>query len=398
MPWRALKRVNSPSPWQSVDTTLFGRSSPGRLVPVSGIRDGSHAFVPDALPPKWDWPQKLWPDLLEAHQCLSMLDGAGRHLHNPELVLRPLQNREAQKSSSLEGTYTDPQEQLLFALDPREGTSREDPVNSRREVFNYTRALSLRRERSDFPLSLRLIRELHRVLMSGVRGSDRAPGSFRRLQNQIGRPARFVPPPVPALPKLLDNFERYLHQDDGLDPLVRAFVAHYQFEAIHPFMDGNGRVGRLLLAVSIAEWCGLSHQWLYMSDYFDRNKDRYIESIFNVSTSGAWSEWVAFCLRGVVEQAKDTLTRYEKLISLHREFHEKVHGPGASVRQSRLVDELFLSPVIRVTHARDITSVTYPTARADLRALERLGIVAEIPGSRPITYGCYPIIEVVYVD
>lgn len=381
-----------------MDTKLFNRDSPGRLVPISGIRDATHAFVPDLLPPAWQWPQDLWPELLEAHQCLAKLDGAGRHLQNPELVLRPLQNREAQKSSSLEGTFTDPQEQLLFALDPREGTSKDDPVNARLEVFNYTRALGLRRERGDLPFSLRLIKELHWVLMSGVRGADRDPGNFRRLQNQIGRPARYLPPPAPELPRLLDNFERYLHQDDGRDPLVRAFVAHYQFEAIHPFMDGNGRVGRLLLAVSIAEWCGLENQWLYMSDYFDRNKDLYIDSMFRVSTNGAWSEWIGFCLRGVVEQAKDTLARYEKLIALHREFHDRVHSLGASVRHSRIVDELFLSPVIRVTRARDVTNVTYPTARSDLKALERLGILKEMPGLRPITYGCLPIIEVVYAD
>ncbi len=367
-------------------------------MPVSGVPGATHAFVPDPLPPTWTWPEHLWPVLLEAHQSLAKLDGAGRHLQSPELVLRPLQNREAQKSSSLEGTYTDPQEQLLFALDPREGTSKEDPVNARREVFNYMRALSLRRDRSDLPFSLRLIREFHHVLMSGVRGSDRDPGNFRRLQNQIGRPARFVPPPVPELPRLLDNFETYLHQDDGLDPLVRAFVAHYQFEAIHPFMDGNGRVGRLFLAVSIAEWCGLSHQWLYMSDYFDRNKDQYTDLMFRVSTEGGWSEWIAFCLRGVVEQAQDTLVRYEKLIALNREFHEKVHTLGASVRHSRIVDELFLSPVIRVTKARDITNVTYPTARGDLRALEEIGIVREIPGFKPITYACFPIMDIVYAD
>jgi Fic family protein len=336
--------------------------------------------------------------LLQAHQALSSLDGTGRHLQNPELVLRPLQNREAQKSSSLEGTYTDPREQLLFALDPKEGSSREDPNNARREVFNYTRALRLRRDRQDLPLSFRLIRDLHEVLMTGVRGSERDPGNFRRLQNQIGRPARFVPPPVPALSGLLDNFETYLHASDGLDPLVRAFVAHYQFEAIHPFMDGNGRVGRLLLAVTITEWCGLANQWLYMSDYFDRNRDRYMDYLFGVSSQGGWSNWIAFCLRGVVEQAKDTLARYERLIDLNREFHDRVNRRGASVRHSQLVDELFLSPILRVTRARDLTGVSYPTARTDLRTLERLGIVSEIRGLSQIAYACTPIMDVVYAD
>lgn len=393
-----VRKQPQPPPRRALDTSPSSEHSPGRIVSVSGVRDIAHAFVPDPLPPRWEWPEALWSRLLAAHKALHTLDGAGRHLQNPELVLRPLQNREAQKSSSLEGTYTDPQEQLLFALDPREGRSTEDPVNSRREVFNYMRALGLRRERNELPLSLRLIREFHRVLMTGVRGSNRDPGRFRRLQNQIGRPARFVPPPVQELAPLLGNFEQYLHESSELDPLVKAFVAHYQFETIHPFMDGNGRVGRLLLAVSIAEWCGLSNQWLYMSDYFDRNKDEYIGRMFGVSSRGEWQEWIAFCLRGVVEQAEDTLRRYEALISLHRGFHEKVHAFGGSVRHSQIVDELFLSPVIRVTKARDLTGVTYPTARGDLKALEALGIVEEIPGLRPITYGSQPIIEVVYAD
>lgn len=381
-----------------MDTKHFGSAAPGRLVPISTVRDLTHAFVPDPLPPNWQWPTDLWPLLLQAHQSLSALDGTGRHLQNPELVLRPLQNREAQKSSSLEGTYTDPQEQLLFALDPREASSRDDPINSRREVFNYTQALRLRRERQDLPLSLRLIKELHQVLMTGVRGSERDPGNFRRIQNQIGRPARFVPPPSPELAGLLDNFEKYLHQDDQLDPLVRAFVAHYQFETVHPFLDGNGRVGRLLLGITVAEWCGLANQWLYMSDYFDRNKDEYIERLFSVSTSGDWAGWIGFCLRGVVEQAKDTLHRYERLITLNRDFHQRVNALGTSVRHARLVDELFLSPVIQVTHARDLTGVTYPTARTDLRTLEELGIVKELIGPPQITYACMPIVEVVYLD
>lgn len=326
------------------------------------------------------------------------MDGTGRHLPNPELVLRPLQNREAQKSSSLEGTYTDPQEQLLFALDPREGSSRDDPVNARLEVFNYTRALGLRRELQDLPLSLRLIRELHAVLMAGVRGSERDPGQFRRLQNQIGRPARFVPPPANELPGLLDNFEKYLHFKNGLDPLVRAFIAHYQFEAIHPFMDGNGRVGRLLLAITIAESCGLANQWLYMSDYFERNRDAYVERLLGVSTQADWAGWIAFCLQGVVEQAKDTLHRYEQLIALNRDFHERVNTLGISARHSRIVDALFLSPIIRVTKARDLAGVTYPTARTDLKTLERLGIVTELPGQFRITYACLPIMQIVYAD
>lgn len=367
-------------------------------MPVSGMRGVTHAFVPANLPPEWEWPGRLWPLLVSAREDLARLDGTGKNLTNPELVLRPLQNREAQKSSSLEGTYTDPEQQMLFALEPVDPSSPTDPMNARREVFNYSQALRLRRSRDDLPLSLRLIRELHRVLMDRVRGSDRQPGEFRRLQNQVGRPARYVPPPANLVPPLLDDFERYLHARDGLDPLVRAFVAHYQFEAIHPFMDGNGRVGRLLLALCIAEWCGLSNQWLYMSAYFDRNRDEYIDRLFEVSTSAAWGEWIEFCLRGVIEQARDTTSRYERLIELNRAFHARVNDSGGSVRLSRLVDELFLSPVLQVTTARDLLEVTYPTARSDLRKLAELDVVRELKETKQIAYWCPSIFDVIYQD
>lgn len=377
---------------------LFDARATGKVVPISGSPGAKHAFLPDPLPPNWNWPTDLWPTLLEAHRLLSTLDGTGRHLQNPDLVLRPLQNREAQKSSSLEGTYTDPREQLLFALDPKESASRDDPANAHREVFNYARALRLRRERHDLPLSLRLIRELHRELMTGVRGAESNPGHFRQHQNHIGRPPRYVPPPAPALTEQLDNFERYLHIGGGLDPLVRAFVTHYQFEAIHPFMDGNGRVGRLFLAITIAEWCGLANQWLYMSDYFDRNKDEYIDRLFRVSTSGEWTEWIQFCLQGVIVQAADTLKRYERLILLNRDFHERVRTLRASIRLSKIVDTLFLTPIIRVIEARDLTEVTYPTARNDLRRLEEIDIITELGGFPQITYFCAPVLDVVYRD
>jgi len=373
-------------------------NAPGRIVPVTGMLGTECAFVPAPLPPSCTWPDRLWPLLTTAREDLARLDGTGKSVVNPDLVLRPLQNREAQKSSSLEGTYTDPEQQMLFALEPTEPSSSADPVNAQREVFNYAQALQLRRSRDELPLSLRLIRELHRVLMTGVRSSDRQPGEFRRLQNQIGRPPRYVPPPANLLPELLDNFEKYLHTQSGLDPLVRAFVAHYQFEAIHPFMDGNGRVGRLLLALCIADWCGLSNQWLYMSAYFDRNKDEYIDRLFEVSTSGAWEAWIEFCLRGVAEQARDTTRRYEQLIELHRQFHAKVNESGGSVRLSHLVDQLFLSPVIQVTTARDLLDVTYPTARTDLRKLADLEIIHELKGARQIAYGCRPIFNVIYQD
>ncbi len=370
----------------------------GRLVPVpNGSPDAMFAFIPNPLPPNWDWPGGLWTLLLEARKSLSSLDGTGKHLPKPEILLQPLQGREAQLSSQLEGTITDPQQQALFQADPRYPTSKNDPANAYREVFNYRRALRLRLDgENDLPLSLRLIRELHAVLMDGVRGSEQRPGEFRSIQNQIGWPARFVPPPPQNLTETLDAFEKYLHSDDCFDPLVRAFLVHYQFETIHPFRDGNGRVGRLLLSLMIAEWCHLSSQWLYMSAFFEKRKKEYMDLLLAVSTQGAWEPWIRFCLEGVVAQSIDTEKRCDKLLALHRDFHARLKG--GSVRLSKLVDRLFSSPVITVNRYKSEFHVTYPTARSDLRKLQGLGIVQELEGMNVITYYCNPIYTITFED
>ncbi len=371
----------------------------GRLVPVpNGPPDATVAFIPNPLPPAWEWPGSLWTRLIEARKCLSSLDGTGKHLPNPEILLQPLQSREAQLSSQLEGTITDPQQQVLFQADPRYPTSKYDPNNAFREVFNYRRALRLRLDgESDLPLSLRLIRELHTVLMDGVRGSDQRPGEFRAIQNQIGWPARFVPPPPQHLTEALDAFEKYLHSsDNSFDPLVRAFLAHYQFETIHPFRDGNGRVGRLLLSLMIAEWCGLSSQWLYMSAFFEKRKKEYMDLLLAVSTQGAWEAWISFCLEGVVAQSIDTEKRCDKLLALHRDFHARLKG--GSVRLSKLVDRMFSSPAITVNQYKSEFKVTYPTARSDLKKLHALGIVEPLENMAVITYYCQPIYRITYED
>ena len=372
---------------------------PGRLVPLlNGPPDAQFAYVPDSLPPKWIWPERLWKLLLEARKGLASLDGTGKHLPNSGILLAPLQTREAQLSSQLEGTITDPQQQALFQADPRYPTSAADPNNSFREVFNYRRALRLRLDASDpKPLSLDLVRELQTILMDGVRGSDKHPGEFRTIQNQIGRPARYVPPPPVFLPDALGDFEKYLQgADDDFDPLVRAFIAHYQFEAIHPFGDGNGRVGRLLLSLMIAEWCKLSSQWLYMSAFFEKRKREYVDLLLAVSTRGSWDLWIQFCLEGVVEQALDTEKRWDKLLAAHRDFHKRLKG--GSVRLATMVDGLFESPVVSVKAVKNKFGVSYPTAKSDLKKLHAMGIVQPLEGMELITYYCPTIYRVTYED
>jgi Fic family protein len=332
---------------------------------------------------------------VEARAALASLDGTGKHLPDPAILLAPLQSREAQLSSQLEGTITNPKQQALFEVDPRYPVSASDPANSYREVFNYRRALKMRPSAGNgLPLSLRLIRELHAVLMDGVRGSDQRPGEFRMIQNQIGRPARFVPPPPSELPGCLDFFEKYLHAPSDFDPLVRAFFVHYQFETIHPFGDGNGRVGRLLLAMTITEWCSLANQWLYMSPFFEHHKREYMDHLSNVSQTGAWEPWVEFCLQGVVYQATDTEKRCDRLLSLYRDFHKRLKG--GSVRLAVLVDKLFENPVVTVPRVKALFGITYPTARSDLRHLEAQGILKLLQSPGQITYYCDPIYEITY--
>ncbi len=217
-----------------MDLSKFGEKRTGELCAITGIEGATHAFIPAPIPVKWDWPERLWQILLEARTALAGLDGVG-NIFQIQRSLRPLQNREALRSSSLEGTYATPEQQLLFQMDPQYPRSEADPVNAQREVFNYGKALRLRFEgHENLPLSLRLIRELHNVLLEGVRGADTQPGEFRRLQVQIGRPPRFVPPPPQYLDQLLDNLEKYLHAEKSLDPLVEAFIVHYQFEISTP--------------------------------------------------------------------------------------------------------------------------------------------------------------------
>lgn len=382
-----------------MDISKFGDKRTGELVPVIGIEGATHAFLPYPLPVNWEWPQRLWPLLLEARTALAALDGVGKHLPNAQLLLRPLQNREALRSSSLEGTYATPEQQLLFQMDPQYPRSEADPVNAQREVFNYGKALRLRFDgHENLPLSLRLIRELHMVLLDGVRGADAQPGEFRRVQVQIGRPPRFVPPPPQHLEQALDNFEKYLHQDKQFDPLVEAFLAHYQFETIHPFRDGNGRVGRLLLSLTIAEWCSLSNQWLYMSPYFEANKDEYIDRLFSNSSEGSWEGWIEFCLKGVVKQSKDAEKRCELLLKLQQSYKERINTVGASFRLSMLIDDIFISPIVKITTVAKTHNTTYPTAKADIEKLVAANILAPLDVSGQKTYFAPEIFEITYKD
>ena len=374
----------------------FGLDSPGRLVKVS-FPDVDWAFVPDPLPPDWSFPADLWPLLAEAKQEVARLDGAGLHMPAPDLLLRPLQKREALRSSSLEGTYATPQQLLLYELAPKEPKDTSDPVSAWQEVFNYSKALELGQDLlKELPLSLRLIRNLHGSLLQGVRGRSKAPGEFRRTQVVIGSDRRFIPPPVPEMTTALDRLEKYIHADGNYDPLVRCFLVHYQFETIHPFLDGNGRVGRLLLSLMIADSCKLALPWLYLSEFFERHKDEYIDTLYAVSARGDWTSWIRLCLRATVAQSKSAIARLSSLIELRRKYMQLLGEGSGAIRLTRLVDQLFAAPIVRTASWKKTQGISYPTAKSDVSKLLSLGIIQEVPNMYPKTYIAPEIYRIAY--
>lgn len=379
----------------------FTDARTGELVPIVTPGGRDWAFVPDPLPPKWEFPADLWPRLADAREQLARLDEKGRTLGNPSLVMAPLRRREALRSSSLEGTYATPQELLLFELDAKPAKKR-DATNAWREVLNYDQCLRYAFERledptpSGLPLSLRLIKEMHALLMRDVRADEKKPGEFRDRQVHVGSDRRYVPPPPDRLTECLHDFELYLHQHgDGLDPLVLTYVVHYQFEAIHPFFDGNGRIGRALLALTTRQWSGLSMPWLYMSAYFERYKDEYVDNMFRVSTHGDWARWIEFCLRGTVEQCRDAMRRCDEFIAIRQTMNSAL---GDKPRMFTIIEKMFFYPVFKTSDVMTWTGTSRPTASSDIGVLMEAGFVQHLMGERPKIYYAPAIFSTAYAE
>lgn len=309
-----------------------------------------------------------------------MLQGVGRQIRNPELLTVPYMSREAVLSSRIEGTQTTMSDVYAADLDQQELVRAPDV----REVRNY-RAAHVMGLRSPLPLSLRLIRGLHRQLMAGVRGHERHPGEFRTYQNFIGAPngadATFVPPPVPQMRDLLEDLEDFLNEE-ALRPLVQAAVIHYQFEAIHPFGDGNGRLGRLLIPLFLRERDLLPQPLLYLSAYFERSRSDYYEKLLRVSTHGDWNGWVAYFLAGVSAQAQEAIDLADRLLGLYDRYRELLQAEHATANALFLIDALFENPLMYTSRAEAVLGVSAPTARATIRTLEDKGILREITNRR----------------
>ena len=336
---------------------------------------------------------------MEAWDCLGTLNGIGLTLPNPHLLLRPLQGREAIQSSKLEGTYTTPEEVLLFEKNPSIPKSENDPANAWREVSNYNSALAAGyKHLDDRPFTLNLIRELHGTLMDEVRGREKTPGEFRTMQVAIGSDYRFIPPPPQRLAELLDALEKYINQPmDKRARLIQAFLAHYQFETIHPFEDGNGRVGRILLALMHYKLCDHHMPWLYLSPFFERYRDEYVDKLFRVSTHGQWSEWIEFCLRGTIVSAKDAVKRCRMLGQLKETYHNRLHGLATS-RTHQIVESLFQQAAIRIIDVQKGMKVAYKTAKGDIDVLRKAGILKRLDNSYPACFFAWEVFRISYKD
>lgn len=360
----------------------FSTAATGRLVPTIG---GRKAFVPYPLPPKRIEVGPFLGTLARATQAVGELKGIGRTVANPLLLIRPLQRREAVSSSSMEGTYTTLSDLFLFEAGAAESATRTD----NREVLNYVRALEGAIAGLDtLPISTRLIRNAHEVLLTGVarhRGASVEAGELKRDQNWIGGSgridsARFIPAPPAETPDALDALMGFVNgkNRDQSSPLIDAAMAHYQFEAIHPFADGNGRVGRMLIALMLIDDGTLPQPLLYMSPYLERHKDRYIDLMYAVSKEGRWAEWITFFLEAVAASAQETIAVVERLQDLHAGYRARFQKAQSSALVLRIIDLAFERPARIVRDIAGELGVTYQGAANNIAKLVKAGIAEEI--------------------
>jgi Fic family protein len=385
-----------------MDKNGFGNQSTGALIPTIG---GRKAFLANPLPPETVDISSIVGLLTKATQNVGELKGIGRTIANPMVLVRPLQRREAVSSSGMEGTYTTLSDLLLLEA----GGEAAGDRNETREVLNYARALENSiSDLVDLPISPRMIRNAHHILLSGVsrhRGAKIEPGEFKRDQNWIGgggsiESARFIPAPPQDTPDAIEKLTAYINRKgrETASPLIDVAMAHYQFEAIHPFADGNGRVGRMLIALMLADYQTLPQPLLYISPWLERHKDKYIDTMFEVSRTGNWVGWLEFFLLAVAESAEETISVVEHLQRLQIEYHEKFQTARRSALILKIIDLAFERPILRVTDIAENLDVTYAGAANNVKILLAAGVAEEIQWAYPKTIRFPKIIDALRMD
>ncbi|MFC5135991.1 MULTISPECIES: Fic family protein [Haloferacaceae] len=362
----------------------FGETAPGEIVPTTTPKGTYSAFRPDPLPPSVSTEQLITP-LAEATQALGRLHGIGPRVGPREILIEPFIRKEALESSQIEGTHATLSD--IYAYEAgQEALIDEDRQQGTQEVINYLHALThgLDAITAGDPITVELLCEMHDRLLSGVRGDEADPGDLRSTQNFIGstpyiQDARYVPPPPNEIPDLLEDLLEYANQETNLHPLLRIGLIHYQFETIHPFLDGNGRLGRLLISLLLQRDGLLPEPYLYLSSYFNARRSAYVDHLLAVSQHGEWEEWLLFFLRGVQSQAGEAHQRANLLVDLREDYQQRYQSER-SENILELVMRLFEDPYLDVNTAADWLDVEYSTANRLIGQLEDDGILEELTG------------------
>jgi Fic family protein len=375
----------------------FREASPGELVSIPG----GHAFIPHLLPPQVEVTWQLASSLEGASRALARLDGEALLIQNRDLIIRPLLTREAVESARLEGTHTHIAGVLLQESDVPPSDPEE--ASNNREVLNYLKAAEdgERWLSEGRPINLMFLRSLHSMLLRGTRGDGRRPGEFRPGQVLIGAAgdtpisARFVPPPAEQVLPAVEDLLRFMREDDTYPPLVAAGIAHHQFETIHPFEDGNGRLGRLLIPLQLLSAKAVSQPLIYLSPFFEARRDEYLRKLKAVSTGGAWGEWLLFFFEAVTVQANDAHARVERILGIQQRYRAQASAANSKVPLVA-IDLVMESLIVTVSEVMVHAGCSYHTARNALDALTEMGIVEPIGKGHPQRWWTKDLISQVY--
>lgn len=364
-----------------MDREAFKNSPSGKII---NTQSGYTAFIPNPLPPKLSYDDSLVQLLSEANRNIGNLNGIGTQLPNPALLIIPYVRKEAVLSSRIEGTQTSLSELFYFEAAHKAEQKKEAGRTDVLEVLNYVKAIDYGIKRLEsLPISLRLIQEMHGILMKAVRGQHLTPGEFRRSQNWIGpagcmlNDATFVPPPVEEMKEALSSLEKFIHNRNAVDGLIQCALIHYQFEAIHPFLDGNGRIGRLLTILFLCERQYLRYPLLYLSAYFERHRSQYYEKLLAVSQKGDWHGWIKFFLKAIADESWDAIENSRAVLNLLDDYRRKVEQKRPSLYVFKMLDLISRNPYISIPRAAEALKTSFHTAKAAIGKLESMKILTE---------------------
>jgi Fic family protein len=363
----------------------FAPEAPGELVQVTS-RTGKPglAFIPSPLPPDLVYDREIVHAAERAALAVGNLNGSGQMLPNPTLLIRPFMSREAIASSRIEGTHVEFEELVLLEVSPL-GVETDPDY---KEVANYIDALSTGWNKpAERPVSPGFLMELHRQLLAGGRGAHQHPGELRDIQVMIGshgddlQSARFVPPPPDRVRPMLQDLCTYIESADDVPSLIRIALIHYQFETIHPFRDGNGRLGRLLMPLVLGIWGDLDLPLLYLSEYFEEHRDEYIGQLLRVSQTGSWTDWILFTLRAMEHQANSAVRKGRLLLGLREELRQR-YQVGRTANTLRIIDRLFERPALTISQVAESTGITISAAGRIVDTLVNDGVLREATGQK----------------